>query len=82
MSIAEEISCTVRYLTIIFDRICLCPVAVRSEWHTAFDVGKWILLPDADTLAEVYHYVKSAIAWRRDPASGLVEDFASKAGVF
>ena len=82
MSIAEEISCTVRYLTIIFDQMCLYFVAVKTDWHTAFDAGKWILLPDSDTLVEVYRYVRSAIAWRRDPASGRVEDFTSKASAF
>ena len=80
MSIAEETSCTVRYLKIIFDQTCSYLVAVRSEWHTAFDAGKLILLPDADTLVEVYHYVRSAIAWMRDPASGRVEDFTSFQG--
>ena len=82
MSIAEEISCTVRYLTIIFDQMCLYFVAVKTDWHTAFDAGKWILLPVSDTLVEVYRYVRSAIAWRTDPASGRVEDFTSKASAF
>jgi len=51
---------------------------LRSEWHTAFDAGKWILLPDTTTLVEVYHYVKSVIVRRRDPTLDRVEDFTSK----
>jgi hypothetical protein len=52
--------------------------AVKSDWHTAFDARKWILLPDAASLAEVNRYVKSALAWREDPASDRVEDFTTK----
>ena len=56
--------------------MCLSLTAVKTDWHTAFDAGKWILLLDAATLVEVYHYVKSA--WKRHPTSGRVEDFSSK----
>jgi hypothetical protein len=52
--------------------------AVDASWHTAFDFGKWILLPDAATLVEVHRYVESAIARREDPASTRVEDFTTK----
>jgi hypothetical protein len=52
--------------------------AVGASWHTAFDAGKWILLPDAATLVEVHRYVESAIARREDPALAHVEDFTTK----
>jgi len=51
---------------------------VKSDWRTAFDARKCILLPDAASLAEVNRYVKSALAWREDPASDRVEDFTTK----
>jgi hypothetical protein len=80
MLTAGKILCTVRYLTFMFffDYRPSHLSPVKSDWHTALDAGKWILLPDAATLAEVHHYVGSAIAWRKDPASGHVEDFRSK----
>jgi len=51
---------------------------LKSEWHTAFDAGKWILLPDAATLVEVHCYVQSALAWRIDPSSDRVQHFTTK----
>jgi hypothetical protein len=59
-------------------RGCLWLSAVKSDWHTAFDAGQWILFPDAATLVEVYRYIESALAWREDPASARVEDFTTK----
>ena len=56
----------------------LCLSVVKSDWHTTFDAGKWILLPDEATLLEVYRYVESVISWREDPASARVEDFTTK----
>ena len=52
--------------------------AVKSDWHTAFDAGEWILLPDAATLVEVHCYVESALAWRVDPSSDRVQHFTTK----
>jgi len=51
---------------------------LKSEWHTAFDAGKWILLPDAATLVEVHCYVQSALAWRVDPSSDRVQHFTTQ----
>jgi len=34
--------------------------------------------PGCATLVEVNRYVKSALAWREDPASDRVEDFTIK----
>jgi hypothetical protein len=55
---------------------------VDASWHTAFDANKWILLPDAATLAEVHRYVRLALAWREDQALGRVEDYTSKVYLF
>ena len=35
---------------------------------------------DAATLAQVYHYVRSAPAWREDPSSDDVEHFSANGG--
>jgi hypothetical protein len=78
MLIAGKILCTVRDTFFFQSPGCLCLSAVKSDWHTAFDAGKWILLPDEATLLEVYRYVESVIAWREDPASARVEDFTTK----
>ena len=78
MWIAGKISSTVRYLMLIASMLDAYFSAVDTAWHTSFDDGQWILLPDAATLAEVYGRIKLSIAWRRDSAADCVEDFMSK----
>jgi hypothetical protein len=78
MLTAGKISYTVRDTFFFNHEGAYVYSAVKSDWHTAFDARKWILLPDAASLAEVNHYVKSALAWREDPASDRVEDFTTK----
>jgi hypothetical protein len=78
MLIAGKISYTVRDFFFLQSRGRLCLSAVKSDWHTAFDAGKWILLADSATLVEVHRYVESALAWREDPTSACVEDLTTE----
>ena len=75
MWIARKISSTVHYLMRIASMLDTYFSAVDTAWHTSFDDGQWILLPDA---AKVYGHIKLSIAWRKDSAVDCIKDFMSK----